>query len=152
MKVGNLKSSLQLYLKETRSQNNINKKIMNTIGYFEIQSSDPGRDVKFYETVFSWKFIRQEFIPIEYYRIETNSISGGLLKRPAPLPPPQSGTNAFVNSIEVSSFDKTAELILKNGGRIAMAKFAIPGRCWQGYFLDPDNNTFGIFEVDENAK
>ena len=125
---------------------------MNTIGYFEIQSSNPKRDVKFYEEVFKWKFIRQEFIPIEYYRIETNSISGGLLARPAKVPPIDSGTNAFVCSIQVESFDKTAETILKNGGQIAMPKFAIPERCWQGYFLDLDNNTFGIFEVDEKAK
>jgi hypothetical protein len=44
-----------------------------------------------------------------------------------------------------------SELILKNGGRVAMPKFAITNRCWQGYFVDMDNNTFGIFEVDENA-
>ncbi len=44
---------------------------MNTIGYFEIQSSTPHRDIKFYEAVFKWKFIKEEFIPIEYYRIET---------------------------------------------------------------------------------
>jgi predicted enzyme related to lactoylglutathione lyase len=74
---------------------------MNTIGYFEIQSSDPNRDIKFYETVFGWKFIEEEFVPIEYYRIETNSIYGGLLKRPAKVPPTESGTNAFVCSIQV---------------------------------------------------
>ena len=62
------------------------------------------------------------------------------------------GTNAFVCSIQVNNFDKTSELILSNGGKIAMAKFAIPSRCWQGYFIDNDNNTFGIFEVDANAK
>ena len=28
-----------------------------------------------------------------------------------------------------------------------MTKFEIPGICWQGYFLDADNNTFGILEV-----
>ena len=125
---------------------------MNTIGYFEIQSSDPSRDIKFYEATFGWKFIKEEFVPIEYYRIETSSINGGLLKRPAQVPPPQSGTNAFVCSVQVESFDKTNDLVLKNGGQIALPKFAIPGRCWQGYFLDPDNNTFGIFEVDEDAK
>ncbi len=124
---------------------------MNTIGYFEIQSSDTERDVKFYENVFAWKFIKETFVPIEYYRIETNSINGGLLKRPAPVPPPASGTNAFVCSIQVESFDKISELILENGGQIALPKFAIPGRCWQGYFVDLDNNTFGVFEVDEKA-
>ncbi len=125
---------------------------MNTIGYFEIQSSDTARDIKFYENIFAWKFIKEEFVPIEYYRIETNSINGGLLKRPAKVPPAESGTNAFVCSVQVENFDKTNQLILQNGGQVALPKFAIPGRCWQGYFVDLDNNTFGIFEVDENAK
>ena len=125
---------------------------MNTIGYFEIQSSEPARDIKFYQGVFGWKFIKQEFLPIEYYRIETNNISGGLLKRPAKVPPTESGTNAFVCSIQVDNFDKKQEIILKSGAQVALPKFAITGRCWQGYFVDLDNNTFGIFEVDENSK
>src|SRR4051812_8299672 len=116
---------------------------MNTIAYFEIQSSEPAREAKFYSAIFGWKLTRDENIPIEYYRIETESINGGLLKRPAPLPPLHSGTNAFCNSIEVEGFDKTADKIMAGGGRVAMAKFAIPGKCWQGYFLDPDNNVFG---------
>ena len=125
---------------------------MNTIGYFEIQSSDPKRDIKFYQSIFDWKFIKEEFVPIEYYRIETNGIKGGLLKRPANVPTPGSGTNAFTCSIQVESFDKTADLIMQAGGEIAVPKFAIPNRCWQGYFIDLDNNVFGLFEVDEQAK
>ena len=131
---------------------NLQLQNMNTIGYFEIQSSDPEREMNFYNSVFGWDFIRESYVPIEYYRIETDSINGGLLKRPAKVPSPESGTNAFVCSVLVDSFDKTSELILKYGGQIALPKFAIPQRCWQGYFIDTDNNTFGIFEVDENAK
>lgn len=125
---------------------------MNTIGYFEIQSSNPQREVQFYQNVFGWKFIKEEFVPVEYYRIETNSMNGGLLKRPADVPPMQSGTNAFVCSVQVENYDKTHEFIMQNGGRVALPKFVIPGRCWQGYYIDADNNTFGIFEVNENAK
>ena len=125
---------------------------MNTIGYFEIQSSNPSRDINFYEQIFGWKFIKEEFVPIEYYRIETNSINGGLLKRPAKVPPSETGTNAFVCSIQVDDFDKTSDGIQKIGGQVALPKFAIPGRCWQGYFLDLDMNVFGIFEVDAAAK
>src|ERR1043165_2182883 len=109
---------------------------MNTIGYFEIQSSDPSRDIKFYEALFGWRFTREEYVPIEYYRIETNSINGGLLKRPAAVPSTHSGTNAFVCSIQVENFDQTSELIQQNGGQVALPKFAISGRCWQGYFID----------------
>jgi predicted enzyme related to lactoylglutathione lyase len=125
---------------------------MNTISYFEIQSSNPERDTQFYQAVFGWKFIKEEYVPIEYYRIETNSINGGLLKRPAPIPPQASGTNAFVCSIKVENYDATHQLIMDHGGQVALPKFAIPGRCWQGYYVDLDNNTFGIFEVNEQAK
>jgi predicted enzyme related to lactoylglutathione lyase len=124
---------------------------MNTIGYFEIQSSDPSREMAFYKAIFGWNFFKQESLPIEYYRIETNSISGGLLKRPVAIPSEGTGTNAFVCSIQVEDFDRTAEKILQKGGRVAMPKFAVPGRCWQGYFLDADQNVFGIFEVDDKA-
>lgn len=125
---------------------------MNTIAYFEIQSTDPAREVKFYETVFGWRFMREFAVPIEYYRIETNGIHGGLLKRLVAIPPAECGTNAFTCSVQVESFDQTAELIEEIGGKVALPKFAIPGKCWQGYFIDPDNNTFGIFEADEKAK
>lgn len=125
---------------------------MNTVGYFEIQSSNLQREVEFYTAVFGWTFIKEKLKPIEYYRIETNSIYGGLLERPAAVAPEGSGTNAFVVSVQVESFDKTSDLILQHGGKIAMPKFAVPGKCWQGYFLDADHNTFGIFEVDVNVK
>ena len=124
---------------------------MNTVGYFEIQSSNPQREIAFYKKIFAWSFIKEEFAQIEYYRIETETIYGGLLMRPAPVPPVEKGTNAFCCSIQVESFDKTEELILQHGGTVALPKFAVPGRCWQGYFMDADNNVFGIFEVDENA-
>lgn len=125
---------------------------MNTIAYFEIQSSDPARDIKFYETLFGWVFTKEPNLPVEYYRITTNSMTGGLLKRAADAPPREKGTNAFTCSIIVENFDKMSELILKNGGAVAIPRFAIPGKCWQGYFIDPDRNQFGIIEVDENAR
>jgi predicted enzyme related to lactoylglutathione lyase len=33
-----------------------------------------------------------------------------------------------------------------------MPKFAVPGVCWQAYFIDTEGNTFGIFEPDSNAR
>jgi uncharacterized protein len=124
---------------------------MNKIGYFEIQVDDVEKARKFYTEVFDWKFIKEESFPIEYYRIEMAGIYGGLLKRPAKTPPKMHGTNAYVCSVQVNNFNETEEKILKNGGIVALEKFAVPGRCWQGYFLDTEGNTFGIFEVDEKA-
>ena len=125
---------------------------MNSITYFEIQSSNPEREVKFYSEVFGWKFTKVEGLPIQYYQIETSNMHGGLLERPAQTPPTHCGTNAFTCSIEVENFDETAEKILALGGQVAMEKFAIPNKCWQGYFIDPDHNTFGLVQVDENAQ
>jgi predicted enzyme related to lactoylglutathione lyase len=41
---------------------------------------------------------------------------------------------------------------LNSGAVVVLEKFAVPGMCWQGYFLDSEGNVFGIFEVDEKAK
>jgi len=124
---------------------------MNDPGYFEIQADNPQEAIGFYSAVFGWKFMKEPGFPIDYWRIETDGVRGGLLKRPAKAPPPQSGTNAYVCSMQVESFDRTAEIILRSGGQIALPKFAVPGRCWQGYFLDPQGNTFGLFQVDKDA-
>ena len=120
--------------------------------YFEIQADEPKRACDFYSAVFGWQFVVSPGLPVEYYRITTGGSRGGLLKRPAKTPPPECGTNAFVCSVEVDDFDKIAAKILVNGGQVALPKFAIPNTCWQGYFIDTESNTFGIFEVDESAK
>lgn len=120
--------------------------------YFEIQADDPQRAIKFYVQVFGWKFSEVKGLPIQYWTIATGGSRGGLLKRPAKTPPPECGTNAFVCSLEVANFDVTARTIEQLGGTVALPKFAVPNTCWQGYFIDLDGNTFGIFQVDPNAK
>ncbi len=125
---------------------------MNNVIYFEIQTEQPERAVKFYETVFGWEFSKEHVMEIDYWRIKTEGINGDLLKRPAPIVGMEHGTNAFTCSMEVENFDKTADVIMKNGGIVAMGKFAVPGKCWQGYFLDTEGNVFGVIQVDPEAK
>ncbi len=117
--------------------------------FFEIHADDPAAAKDFYGQLFGWEFTKQEGAPVEFYDIKTNGINGGLLKRSAPVV--SGGANAFVCSIEVDNFDSMAQKILSLGGKVAMQKFAVPGRCWQGYFIDTQGNTFGIFEVNEAA-
>ena len=120
--------------------------------YFEIQATDVKRALEFYKTIFGWRFTRAEGLPVEYWRIDTDGPRGGLLRRPAQQPAPKQGTNAFVCSMEVTDFDATAARIAGAGGSIALPKFAVPGICWQGYFIDTEGNTFGIFQPDPSAK
>lgn len=49
---------------------------MNTPSYFEIQADNPKRAVDFYRTVFGWSFELNAAAPIEYYRIETDGMTG----------------------------------------------------------------------------
>ena len=125
---------------------------MNGPSYFEIQVDNIERAIGFYQTLFGWKFTKNEGLPIEYWRIETDGPRGGLLKRPTPASASMSGTNAFACSMQVDDFDATGKKILATGGFVAMPKFAVPGLCWQGYFLDTEGNVFGLYQVDENAK
>lgn len=120
--------------------------------YFEIQADDPARAIRFYRELFGWEFQEVPGLPIPYWRILTNGAPGGLLERPAKTPPTECGTNAFVCSFEVNDFDAIAEKIAQLGGQVALPKFAVPGRCWQGYFIDTERNTFGIFQPDPSAK
>lgn len=125
---------------------------MNTVMYFEIQAGDPETAMRFYGDVFGWRFAKQEGLPIPYWRIETAGMHGGLLQRPADIPPAECGTNAYVCSMEVPDFDAAAAAIERAGGQVALPRFAVPGVCWQGYFVDPEGNTFGVFQVDDNAR
>ncbi len=125
---------------------------MNGPSYFEIQADDCARAKAFYGEAFGWTFDRQEGLPVEYWRINADGQPGGLLQRPTKTPPPECGTNAYTCSMQVTSFDETAEKIMKMGGQVALPKFAVPGLCWQGYFLDSEGNTFGIFQPDPTAK
>jgi predicted enzyme related to lactoylglutathione lyase len=124
---------------------------MNTISYFEIQADDTNRSINFYKEIFGWEFSQAKGLPVEYWRIDKAGVRGGLLKRPTKTPPSQFGTNAFVCSVEVANFDDTAQKVESLGGIVALPKFAVPGTCWQGYFLDTEGNTFGIFQVDVQA-
>jgi predicted enzyme related to lactoylglutathione lyase len=126
--------------------------MMHGPSYFEIQANNLKRATEFYKAVFGWTFTQAEGLPVEYWQIQTDGPRGGLLPRPAKAPAPAQGANAFVCSMEVSNFDATAKRIADVGGRVALPKFAVPGVCWQGYFLDTEGNTFGIFQPDANAK
>lgn len=120
--------------------------------YFEVQADDPARAARFYREVFGWAVDKaEEDLPVEYWRIHGDGIAGGLLARPVPAPELGQGTNAFVCSFEVSDLDRAADQIAALGGQVALPKFAVPGRCWQGYFIDTEGNTFGLFEVDAHA-
>ena len=131
----------------------------NRVVHFEIQADNPERAMKFYGDVFGWEWKDWSGVTgSPYWGIMTApmdskepGINGGLLKRPCPAPKPEQGTNAFVCTIQVEDFDAVAKKILDAGGKEALPKMNLGGMAWQGYFLDPEGNTFGLHQVIPKA-
>ncbi|WP_353510408.1 VOC family protein [Intrasporangium sp.] len=131
---------------------------MSRVVHFEIQADDLERAKAFYGTVFGWSF--QDYGQMTgspYWGVVTGpddqaGINGGLMQRPAATPTAGQGTNAFVCTMQVDDYDATERRILDAGGEVALPKTALTGMAWQGYYLDPEGNTFGIHQPDPEAK
>ena len=103
--------------------------------------------MSFFEEVFGWQF--RQFGEQPYWFVITGEegapgINGGLMKRKDPRQP-------VVNSVMVENIDQTLADIEKAGGTVVVQKMAIPGMGWSAYFMDPDKNIHGVWQVDENA-
>ena len=71
---------------------------------------------------------------------------GGLLKRQNP------GQQGITNYIGVASVDESVVKVEKLGGKICMAKTAVPEMAYFAICQDPENNVFALWERNENAK
>jgi predicted enzyme related to lactoylglutathione lyase len=127
--------------------------------HFEIHVDDLERAKQFYGAAFGWEF--QDWSEAvggtPYFGIMTGpaeepGINGGMLQRPVTAQPSEHGTNAYICTMQVEDYDATERRILDAGGRVAMAKFAMAGMAWQGYYLDPEGNTFGVHQPDTDAR
>ena len=122
---------------------------MSTITHFMVPADDIGRAKNFYTNLFGWK-IEKLPGPMEYYEINTSSgdekgINGGMAKKENPQQP-------ITNYIDVSSMDEYLAKVEKLGGKVILPKTAVPNIGYTAVCLDTENNTFGLWETDENAK
>ena len=123
---------------------------MPRVVHFEIYTDDPETIRPFYQDVFDWKF--EKFGgPLEYWLVTTGDdkepgINGGLAR------PREGQSPGTLNTIAVSSLDRTIKDIETRGGKICVPKMVIPKIGWLAYAQDPAGNVFGIIEPDTNAK
>ncbi len=131
---------------------------MSRVVHFEIQADDVERAKAFYAAAFGWTFTDYgQMAGGTYWGVTTGpadepGINGGLLPRPAPTPAGGAGTNAYVCTVGVEDYDETERRILAGGGQVALPKMALKGMAWQGYYLDPEGNTFGVHQPDPDAR
>jgi predicted enzyme related to lactoylglutathione lyase len=131
---------------------------MGRLIHFEIHVNDMERAKRFYGEVFGWSFQDwSDYAGSPYFGAVTGDenepgINGALMQRQGPPPETNQSINAFVCTMGVEDYDKTESKIIENGGKVAKPKHALPGMAWQGYYLDPEGNIFGIHQPDVNAK
>ena len=121
--------------------------------HFEIPADDVERAQKFYGELFGWKI--EKFAgsaPMEYWSITTSAekggmglLAGGMMKRQAPQ-------QQITIYIEVPSVDEYVDRVKKLGGRVCFPKMAIPGMGFFAVCLDLENNGFGLWELNAEAK
>lgn len=111
--------------------------------HFEINTDNPDRAVKFYQSVFGWTITKWAG-PTEYWLVMTGDpknpgIDGGLQSRMAP------GVGV-VNVIEVPDIDASIQKITASGGTLFGEKVTIPGVGHVAYFRDTEGNLFGLIQ------
>jgi uncharacterized protein len=119
------------------------------IVWFEIPADNVERAKKFYGELFGWK-IEKFPGPMEYWHLDTgggdDTPDGGLLKRQ------NSGQQGITNYIGVVSVDQFVAKVQKLGGKVCMPKTAVPQMGYFAVCQDTENNTFGLWERNANAK
>jgi hypothetical protein len=123
---------------------------MPTIVHFDISADDTERAKRFYEELFGWK-IGLLSGPEAYYLIETTDldgqigIGGGMARRSKP-------EDRITNFIGVNSINEYVAKVEKLGGKVIEPKRPVPGWGYLAVCLDTENNAFGLWEEDNNAK
>jgi uncharacterized protein len=119
-----------------------------SIVWFEIPADDLERANRFYGALFDWRI---EPYPSrkDYWHIDTggreDTPDGGLMARCHP----QQTITIHVN---VKSVTNSMAKVEKLGGKVCGPKIAVPGRGYFAICQDTENNTFALWERDENAK
>jgi len=126
---------------------------MFSVVHFEIPADNIERAQKFYRELFGWKI--EKFhgpTPMDYWGITTSTeegemglLNGGMMKRQAP----EQQITMYIN---VPSVDVYADKVAQLGGKVCFPKMAVPGMGYFAVCLDPENNGFGIWECNANAK
>lgn len=121
---------------------------MAVVTHFEIFGEDLARLSEFYTCLFGWRV--EKAAGVDYYRIHTSpseatSVQGGMLHRPIP------GPRSWVHYVHVDSIDGAIERAISLGGKVVLAKTAVPKTAWYALLEDPEGNIFAIYQPDAAA-
>jgi predicted enzyme related to lactoylglutathione lyase len=117
---------------------------MPSIVHFEIPADDVERARAFYTDLFGWKI--EEFPGTGYWSITTapGAIGGGMMKR-------KRAEHPVTNYIDVPSVDEYISKVEQLGGKVVLARTAVPNMGWFAVCLDTEGNAFGLWQTDSSA-
>jgi predicted enzyme related to lactoylglutathione lyase len=85
----------------------------------------------------------------DYWHIDTGgrdeTPDGGLMKREQP-------EQSITNYVAVSSVEEAAKKVERLGGKICKPKTAVPEMGYFAICTDTENNTFALWERNQNAR
>ena len=129
----------------------------NGVVHFEIYARDAEKLAKFYSSLFDWSI---EAMPgMDYHYVKTvdtdaqgmptqpGSINGGLIVRPAGFDDP-----GWINYVNVESLDPAVTRAQDLGAKVMKPRAPVPGMGWFAMLVDPQGNSFALWERDEKAK
>ena len=119
-----------------------------SVVHFEIPADDLDRAKAFYSGLFGWEITDPH--NMEYFFVKTKGenepgIDGGIMKRQMP-------EQTTVVYTQVDSIDQYLTKTEELGGKVIVPKTPIPGMGWFAVILDTENNSFGFFQDDKEAK
>ena len=123
--------------------------------HFEIQAENVERAIAFYRELLGWEFSQWGKEP--YWLVKTGEkvtpgIDGGLMPRRGGSPADTQPVNAFVCTVDVANLDAMVKRVTDLRGTIALPRMPIPTVGWLAYAKDTEGNTFGMMQMDANAK
>ncbi len=122
---------------------------MGRVIHFDLPAADPERAMAFYKAVFGWNFEKWAG-PVDYWLANTGTltlpgINGGI----------QRGNDKIkctTNTLAVGALDEAIAAVAKAGGKQIVPRMPIPGAGYLAYCEDTEGNTFGMMQIDNNAK
>ena len=115
--------------------------------HFDIPIDQPERAERFYSQLLGWSMQKAPVPNMEYWviRAAEGDALGGLIKRTAP-------GQVSINYYTVPSIDEALKKVGDLGGRVSVAKSAIPHVGYNAQCIDTEGNAFGLWENDRSAR
>jgi hypothetical protein len=113
------------------------------VGWWEVLGAEPGKLRDFYTELFEWTVSSSITEAFEYHLIDTGAggqgINGGIGSSPDGEP----HVNVYAGVDDVQKYCERAESL---GAKVVMQPTKVAENTTVALFLDPQGNTFGLFE------